>query len=104
MFNGALLTVATGWWCEKGTDWGNRIPVLTLEVFFVSGLEDDVAAIIMFEVAGASETVSLTLRPANNDDAASVEEVSCRRVGVAALTSLKDDNQLTLTVSKIIMS
>ena len=77
MFNGALLTVATGWWSEIGTDWGNKTPELMLEVFFaISGLEEDVLAIIMFEVAGDSETVSLTLRPANNDDAAGVEEFS----------------------------
>ena len=34
-------------------------------------------AIIMFEVAEFSETESLTLRPANKDDAVSVEKLSC---------------------------
>ena len=89
--------MATGWWCEISTDWGNKTPVLMLELFFaISDVEEDVLAVTMFEVAADSEMVSLMLRPANNDDAAGVEEFPCGRVGVATLTSLIDDNQLTL--------
>ena len=76
MFNGALLTVDTGRWCGVGTDWGNKTSALMLEVFFtISGLEE-VLAIIMFGVAKFGETVSLTLRPANKDDAVGIEKRS----------------------------